>query len=127
MKIERSAPVRGARKAAGAYAKAAAAARLSEPDELVPASVLGILSLIVWSLVLIVSVKYLVVILRADLHGEGGILALTTLVCSKRTKLPSNKWLLPLGAALLAAGFSQAETGQILGGNYRRVFEASVI
>ncbi|SKC76408.1 Zn-dependent dipeptidase, dipeptidase homolog [Burkholderia sp. CF099] len=32
-----------------------------------------------------------------------------------------------LGAALLAAGFSQAETGQILGGNYRRVFEASVI
>ncbi len=67
-------------------------------------NVLGVLSLIVWSLMIVVSIKYLIVILRADLHGEGGILALTTLVCSKRTKAPSNRWLLPLGlfgAALL--------------------------
>ena len=69
-----------------------------------PENVLGVLSLIIWSLVIIVSVKYLVVILRADLHGEGGILALTTLVTSARIKAPSNRWLLPLGlfgAALL--------------------------
>jgi KUP system potassium uptake protein len=42
--------------------------------------VLGVLSLILWSLVLIISVKYLILILRADNRGEGGILALATLV-----------------------------------------------
>ncbi|WP_425485838.1 potassium transporter Kup [Gemmatirosa kalamazoonensis] len=45
-----------------------------------PDNVLGVLSLIVWSLVLVISVKYLVFILRADNRGEGGILALTSLV-----------------------------------------------
>jgi KUP system potassium uptake protein len=44
------------------------------------ASVLGILSLIFWSLVLVISVKYLVFIVRADNRGEGGILALTSLI-----------------------------------------------
>ncbi|HVR76949.1 MAG TPA: KUP/HAK/KT family potassium transporter, partial [Acidimicrobiia bacterium] len=42
-------------------------------------SVLGILSLMFWSLVLVVTIKYLVFVMRADNHGEGGILALTTL------------------------------------------------
>ena len=40
----------------------------------------GALSLIVWSLVLIVTIKYVVVIMRADNRGEGGLLALTALV-----------------------------------------------
>ncbi|HYY35782.1 MAG TPA: KUP/HAK/KT family potassium transporter, partial [Candidatus Binatia bacterium] len=44
------------------------------------ANVLGVLSLILWSLVLIISIKYLILILRADNRGEGGILALATLV-----------------------------------------------
>jgi len=44
------------------------------------AAVFGALSLIVWSLVLIVTVKYVVVIMRADNRGEGGLLALTALV-----------------------------------------------
>ncbi|MFA5203917.1 MAG: potassium transporter Kup [Lentisphaeria bacterium] len=44
-----------------------------------PANVLGVLSLIIWSLVLIVCVKYLVFVLRADNHGEGGVLALLAL------------------------------------------------
>src|SRR5205085_1299292 len=39
-----------------------------------PADVLGVLSLIVWALALTVSLKYLVLVLRADNHGEGGIL-----------------------------------------------------
>jgi KUP system potassium uptake protein len=47
---------------------------------LTEANVLGILSLIVWSLVLLVAVKYVTILLRADNDGEGGILALTTLV-----------------------------------------------
>jgi KUP system potassium uptake protein len=43
-------------------------------------SILGILSIIFWSLTAIISIKYLIVLLRADNHGEGGILALLALV-----------------------------------------------
>ena len=43
-------------------------------------NVFGILSLIFWALVIVISIKYLVFILRADNRGEGGILALSTLV-----------------------------------------------
>lgn len=43
-------------------------------------NILGILSLIVWSLVLVISIKYVVIMLRADNRGEGGVLALSTLV-----------------------------------------------
>ena len=45
-----------------------------------PAEVLGILSLVFWALTLVISVKYVGFILRADNHGEGGILALMALV-----------------------------------------------
>jgi KUP system potassium uptake protein len=48
--------------------------------ELTRLNVLGVLSLIVWSLLLLVAVKYVIVMLRADNEGEGGILALATLV-----------------------------------------------
>jgi KUP system potassium uptake protein len=44
------------------------------------ATILGLLSLIFWSLALVVSVKYLAVIMRADNAGEGGILSLVALV-----------------------------------------------
>ena len=47
-----------------------------EPTE---ANVLGILSLVFWALILVVSVKYLLLVLRADHKGEGGVLALMTL------------------------------------------------
>lgn len=45
-----------------------------------PANVLGVLSLITWSLIIVISIKYLVFVMRADHEGEGGILALTGLV-----------------------------------------------
>ncbi len=45
-----------------------------------PGNILGVLALILWSLVLVVSVKYIVFILRADNRGEGGILALLALL-----------------------------------------------
>lgn len=48
-----------------------------------PENVLGILSLIFWSLLVIISVKYLVFVMRADNQGEGGILALTALIIPK--------------------------------------------
>src|SRR5438552_6632368 len=41
--------------------------------------VLGILSLIIWALILIVTIKYVVILLRADNHGEGGTLAMMAL------------------------------------------------
>ncbi len=44
-----------------------------------PVEVLGILSLVFWALVLIVTVKYVLLVMRADNHGEGGILALMAL------------------------------------------------
>ena len=43
------------------------------------ADILGILSLIVWSLTLIVAIKYLLIVLRADNRGEGGVLSLMAL------------------------------------------------
>ncbi|MFZ4809403.1 MAG: potassium transporter Kup [Hyphomicrobiaceae bacterium] len=45
-----------------------------------PSAVLGILSLIVWALIIIVSIKYVLILLRADNNGEGGTLALMALV-----------------------------------------------
>ncbi len=69
-------------------------------------NVLGILSLVVWSLVLVVVVKYLSLVMRADNHGEGGILALFALVHPKSDKRsPRNMFVLLMlglfGAALL--------------------------
>ncbi|HEX9985504.1 MAG TPA: potassium transporter Kup [Thermoanaerobaculia bacterium] len=49
-------------------------------------NILGILSLIFWSLVVIISIKYLVFVMRADNRGEGGILALMSLVEPKKSK-----------------------------------------
>jgi len=54
---------------------------------LTPGNVLGVLSLILWSLVLVVSVKYLAFVMRADNKGEGGILALMALVNRGRSGL----------------------------------------
>ncbi|MBA3644655.1 MAG: potassium transporter Kup [Gemmatimonadaceae bacterium] len=72
-----------------------------------PANIYGVLSLIVWSLIIVVSVKYIVFIMRADNEGEGGILALLALirqqhrrdVDTKRKKIIT--WLGLIGAALL--------------------------
>ena len=71
-----------------------------------PANVLGVLSLIFYSLTFVVAIKYLTFILRADNHGEGGILALLALIPEDRTKKKgaSPGWLVLLvvfGAALL--------------------------
>ncbi|MES2657274.1 MAG: potassium transporter Kup [Verrucomicrobiota bacterium] len=45
-----------------------------------PANLVGAASLIVWSLIMVVTVKYLLIILRLDNKGEGGVLALSTLI-----------------------------------------------
>jgi len=60
-----------------AFKESLAAAGYLPGDE---ATILGLLSLIFWSLTIVVSVKYLAVIMRADNHGEGGILSLVALI-----------------------------------------------
>ena len=55
-------------------------------------NILGVLSLITWSLIIIITFKYLAFVMRADNHGEGGILALTSLVPNKSTKQDRNHW-----------------------------------
>ncbi|MFV0315468.1 MAG: potassium transporter Kup [Microthrixaceae bacterium] len=57
------------------------------------ANVIGACSLILWSLILVVSIKYIVFILRADNQGEGGILALTELVVG-RGAVKGRMWVL---------------------------------
>jgi KUP system potassium uptake protein len=47
---------------------------------LTPANIYGVLSLIFWSLVVVISIKYVLLMLRADHRGEGGVLVLSTLV-----------------------------------------------
>src|SRR3990167_11089868 len=65
-----------------------------------PENVLGVLSLIFWSLILIISIKYLCFILRADNDGEGGVLALLALL--KRENGHTYKFLFLVG--ILGAG-----------------------
>jgi KUP system potassium uptake protein len=48
-----------------------------------PAHVLGIISMVVWSITIIVSIKYVALVMRADNDGEGGILALVALLREK--------------------------------------------
>ncbi len=66
-------------------------------------NILGVLSLIVYSLVFVISVKYVAIVLRADNHGEGGILALTALLPTTLGKRSGRTLLLLgiFGAALL--------------------------
>jgi KUP system potassium uptake protein len=70
-----------------------------------PAHVLGVLSLMFWSLVVIISVKYIVFVMRADNRGEGGILSLVALAVPREAATRGSGWLLALlgvfGAALL--------------------------
>jgi len=67
-------------------------------------NVLGVLSLVVWSLIVVVSIKYVVFVMRADLNGEGGILALMSLARSGSRSASTRRALTALGlfgAALL--------------------------
>src|SRR5271157_661960 len=75
------------------------AVKSASPDgQVSPQAVLGIVSLIFWSLIIVISIKYAILIMRADNHGEGGILALLALVSPRRAK--RNKW----RAALVVVG-----------------------
>ena len=61
------------------YALREAARAAAHGGTVTPDAILGIVSLIFWALILIISIKYALLILRADNHGEGGILALMSM------------------------------------------------
>ena len=63
---------------------------------LTSANLFGVISLIVWGLTVVVTLKYVTLILRADNHGEGGIMALLSLALSSVTR--SSRWYIPLTA-----------------------------
>ena len=68
------------------YTLNVAARAASHGGQVTPEAVLGVVSLIFWSLIIVISFKYAILILRADNHGEGGILALLALVSPRRAK-----------------------------------------
>src|SRR5262249_46503807 len=64
------------------YAFREAVTAATAEAQVMPATVVGILSLIIWSLLLLVTVKYVFALLRADFNGEGGTFALMALAQS---------------------------------------------
>ncbi len=79
---------------------------LSAVSPISKVEVLGVASLIVWSLLLIVTLKYVFLVMRADYHKEGGVFALLALLRTKESRsdllrLPFYILLLLFGAALL--------------------------
>ena len=67
-------------------------------DVINPATVYGVMSLLVWALIVVVTAKYVSVIMRADNRGEGGILALTALALRATVNRPHfRRWVLAAG------------------------------
>ncbi len=65
---------------------------------IVPANVLGVVSVMIWALTIIVSLKYVGLIMRADNRGEGGIMALTALAASSvGSDSHQRRWVILLG------------------------------
>ena len=77
----------------------------SAPGQDITPAVLGILSLITWALIFVVTIKYVLIIMRADNHGEGGVFALTALVSQKASKNPTTRWITIVAGALGASLF----------------------
>ncbi len=71
-----------------------------------PSDVIGVISLLIWTLILIVSFKYVLLILRADNRGEGGTLSLVALVQQALDRRPA--WLLGLGMVGISLFFGDA-------------------
>jgi KUP system potassium uptake protein len=72
------------------YALSVAVKAASPDGRISQHAVLGVVSLIFWSLIIVISIKYATLIMRADNHGEGGILALLALVSPRRAK--QSRW-----------------------------------
>src|SRR5256886_4002005 len=71
-----------------------------------PAAVLGVVSLILWALIVVVTLKYVVILLRADNNGEGGTLSLTALATRSLGRRTTLVFLLGLIGAAMFLGDS---------------------
>lgn len=80
--------------------------RAAGEDGLLRADVMGIVSLLVWTLIMIVTLKYVLLIMRADNQGEGGTLSMVALIQQALHRRPV--WLLGLGMAGVALFFGDA-------------------
>jgi KUP system potassium uptake protein len=69
------------------------------------ANILGVLSMVFWTIMLLVSLKYVVIIMRADNHGEGGSMALLALVGDITSQYPKTKWFITVLGVFAAALF----------------------
>ncbi len=74
------------------------------PIPVTPDNILGILSLVFWAIMVLVSIKYVAIIMRADNRGEGGSLALLALV-TEHAKNPRLTWVITLLGIFAAALF----------------------
>src|SRR5256885_14521109 len=63
------------------YAFREAAVAASESGTITRDIVLGVLSMILWALIVVVTIKYVLILLRADNNGEGGTVSISSLVC----------------------------------------------
>ena len=77
----------------------------AHPLQVAEANIFGVLSMMFWTIMLLVSFKYVVVVMRADNHGEGGVMALLSLVIDLTTQYPRLKWFVTALGVLAAALF----------------------
>ncbi len=68
-------------------------------------NILGILSLMFWTIMLLISLKYVIIVMRADNRGEGGALALLALVSHLTNGRPKTKWFITVLGVIAAALF----------------------
>ncbi|MHA6346601.1 potassium transporter Kup [Roseivivax sp. CAU 1761] len=80
------------------------ALRPAAADGLAPGEVLGVVSLLLWALILVVTAKYVLFLLRADNHGEGGVLALYALLQAASRRHGGTVLLLAVAGAALFFG-----------------------
>ena len=75
----------------------------THPLPVIEANILGVLSMMFWTIMLLVSFKYVTIILRADNNGEGGSLALLALVSDLTAQYPKTKWFITALGVFAAA------------------------
>lgn len=75
------------------------------PLPIVEANILGVLSIMFWTIMVLVSLKYVTIIMRADNHGEGGSLALLALASELHSDRPKSKWVFVMLGVFAAALF----------------------
>ena len=75
-------------------------------DGLTRSDVIGVISLLIWTLILLVTIKYVILVMRADNRGEGGTLSLVALVQQALGRRPT--WLLAIGMVGISLFFGDA-------------------